>query len=389
MKIQKLNESLTEATHCVYFTQDGKEQIEFEGSEDECNNYINDIQAEQDDEFGDESPERFIKKLNEDTDFEDDDDEYGEDEEATKYVVRLDGDDVFESDNENDADSYYEDCLYDADYDTTLELIRVDGDDSEQLRCYDPSGDDADRGYDDYIENRFDDRYESLDEASYGGAYDIKDNQYFTREDIESAAEEVMNHILETFKQPFVLGGTWFEDGKFVINVQNEETGDEFESEVAVDMRKIKTPQHLKNVYAMELASELIKKIKEYDGINESLNEDATVIKEGPKEGPEFGLASLLNEAIQEELKTIDTYNSLALTARKEGYEDIAKMIDEINTEENKHVGQLQEALKSISPNAIAIEDGTAEGQEQMSNAVMVDDDLTDEELGITLFKLK
>ena len=60
------DEPLTEAaTHCVYFTQDGIEQIEFEGSEDECNQYIADIQAEQDAEFGNEAPERFIKKLNE------------------------------------------------------------------------------------------------------------------------------------------------------------------------------------------------------------------------------------------------------------------------------------------------------------------------------------
>ena len=181
------------ATHCVYFEQDGIEQIEFEGTEDECDRYISAIQAEQDDEFGDEAPERFVKRINEST-------------------------------------------------------------------------------------------------------------------------------------QP----------------------------------------------------------------IKESLNEDTdTVAVEGPKEGPEAGLSSLINEAIQDELKTIDIYNSLAITARSEGYKDIAKMIDEINTEENKHVGQLQEALKSISPNAIAIEDGTEEGQEQLSNAVMFDDDLSDDELGVALFKLR
>ena len=63
---KSLKEPLSElATHCVYFTQDGIEQIEFEGSEDECNQYIADIQAEQDDEFGNEAPERFIKRLHE------------------------------------------------------------------------------------------------------------------------------------------------------------------------------------------------------------------------------------------------------------------------------------------------------------------------------------
>ena len=51
------------ATHCVYFTQDGIDQIEFEGTEDECQDYI--TKQEADNEFGDEAPERFIKKINE------------------------------------------------------------------------------------------------------------------------------------------------------------------------------------------------------------------------------------------------------------------------------------------------------------------------------------
>ena len=124
--------------------------------------------------------------------------------------------------------------------------------------------------------------------------------------------------------------------------------------------------------------------------LDESITEDVDIaIEEGPKEGPEFGLSSLLNEAIQEELKTIDNYNSLAITARSEGYEEIAALIDEINTEENKHIGQLQEALKSLSPNALAIEDGEAEGQEQLSNMSIYDDDLSDDELGTALFKLR
>ena len=77
----------------------------------------------------------------------------------------------------------------------------------------------------------------------------------------------------------------------------------------------------------------------------------------GPKEGPESGLASLINSAIQDEFSTIQLYNDLAVTARSEGYEDIATVIDSINTDENTHVGQLQDLLKTISPNANAIDD--------------------------------
>lgn len=105
------------------------------------------------------------------------------------------------------------------------------------------------------------------------------------------------------------------------------------------------------------------------DALDESLFEDIEVeTKEGPVEGPEFGISSLVNEAIQDELKTVDKYNSLALNARSEGFEHIAQVIDEINTEENKHIGQLQEVLKTIAPNAEAIDVGEDEGKEQLES---------------------
>lgn len=89
---------------------------------------------------------------------------------------------------------------------------------------------------------------------------------------------------------------------------------------------------------------------------------------EGPEEGAEYGLSELLNTAIQHELETVNEYNVLALNARAEGYDDIASVIDEINTEENKHIGQLQELLKTISPNAQAIVAGEAEASDDLVN---------------------
>lgn len=104
--------------------------------------------------------------------------------------------------------------------------------------------------------------------------------------------------------------------------------------------------------------------------MNESLKEDLEVeVKPAPEMGPEFGLASMINNAIQDEWKTIDMYNSLSVTAIAEGYEDIASVIDDINTEESKHVGQLQAALKTISPNAEAINAGEQEGETQLGSA--------------------
>ena len=70
----------------------------------------------------------------------------------------------------------------------------------------------------------------------------------------------------------------------------------------------------------------------------------------------------------------IKKYNSLVATLRAEAvnnpnYSAFVKVIEEINNEENKHVGQLQELLKQISPNAESIKEGEAEGKAQLQFA--------------------
>ena len=117
------------------------------------------------------------------------------------------------------------------------------------------------------------------------------------------------------------------------------------------------------------------------DNFDESLQEDVTDVVtdtlSGPTEGPESGLSALLNEAVQDEFKTIQMYNDIAVSARAEGFEDIATVVDEINTEENKHVGQLQELLKTVSPNAKAIDTGEIEGQQQIGEVTdIVEEDI-------------
>ncbi len=402
-----------------------------------------------------------------------------------------------------------------------------------------------------------------LDEASYGGAYDIEDDQYFTRDDLNSFAEEVLNHVSETFDGKYDIGGVWFENGNVTTQIVDEE-GNEFQDTTHVDMRRIREPWHLKRMYAFPVATSIIaqitsflkdsgvitenvrgqgeysdkfydyldyledngdsenlsylvsqliryckeedlkdlwfdrmgkvatdngfgvksdvndenkqlkesvedeaataqryldveipdacrtlvdiipgvpenillsmnnrfrkfysileyyingygsknesltesdsttknvsvafdvtvpvkmsedaiehelrRKLKDTDleinsyveihTLNESLTEDVEVpTLTGPVEGAESGLAALLNEALQDELKTIQMYNDTAITARAEGFDDIASQIDEINTEENKHVGQLQELLKTVSPNAQAIDAGELEAGDDL-----------------------
>ena len=95
---------------------------------------------------------------------------------------------------------------------------------------------------------------------------------------------------------------------------------------------------------------------------------------EGPKDGSDTGVADMLISAINDEWSTIQRYNSMIATLRTEmsgnpAYEQFIAVIEEINNEENKHVGQLQEVLKQISPNANSIQDGEEEGAAQLNFA--------------------
>lgn len=95
---------------------------------------------------------------------------------------------------------------------------------------------------------------------------------------------------------------------------------------------------------------------------------------EGPKDGSDTGVADMLISAINDEWSTIQRYNSMIATLRTEmsgnpAYEQFIAVIEEINNEENKHVGQLQEVLKQISPNARSIQDGEEEGAAQLNFA--------------------
>ena len=377
-----------------------------------------------------------------------------------------------------------------------------------------------------------------LDEASYGGAFDIADDEYFTRDDIETASEKVLDHVNETFSEEYVLGGTWFENGNWIVNIQTQDGMEEYEVKVPVSMRRIRKPSDIEK-YVLEVASKLIAQIKEYNGLDEAfsgeysdkfyklakdfevdddvqglrvladdvirycpeedvkdcwydrgyqkrqqdeedriawlnsddeLDEDYNLVdgweyqpaghgsipeynkeysdrllgiiipptdeyvkyfaalydnsiadyiysdltrfdvddesalfdsmeaavkyldteaskalnnlnigvddlnedydgesEKGPDEGADAGIADLLSTAIIDEWEAIKEYNDLAINARAEGFDDVATIIDDINTEENIHVGQLQQALTTISPNANVINQGQQEARDQLS----------------------
>lgn len=93
---------------------------------------------------------------------------------------------------------------------------------------------------------------------------------------------------------------------------------------------------------------------------------------EGPKQGSDSGVTDLIITAINDEWEAIRAYNSVIQTLKYEAsnnpdYESFVAILNEINSEENKHVGQLQEILQKLSPNARYIDKGREEGRSQFN----------------------
>ena len=91
----------------------------------------------------------------------------------------------------------------------------------------------------------------------------------------------------------------------------------------------------------------------------------------GPAEGSDTGVAGELIALINDEWEAIQGYNNAiatlrAVIAENPIYEDAIKVLEEISAEENAHVGQLQEVLRQISPNAADIDKGKVEAKSQM-----------------------
>ena len=94
----------------------------------------------------------------------------------------------------------------------------------------------------------------------------------------------------------------------------------------------------------------------------------------------ENGIAAFLNRMIVGEWDTIRDYNDLIVNAQLQGMDGIVTVVRDIVNEENTHVGQLQQALSSLSPNVQLIADGEKEGAEQMAVPTAQEEFVTDED---------
>ena len=107
-----------------------------------------------------------------------------------------------------------------------------------------------------------------LKEASYGGAYDIEDDMYFTKEDLLEFTDELIDTLQD--KGIFVdLVDMYMTDGNRLVIAVEDEDGNEIDTDEFIDMRKIRRPKDIykyRNIFIKDILSQ-------YDELK-SFNED-------------------------------------------------------------------------------------------------------------------
>ena len=88
-----------------------------------------------------------------------------------------------------------------------------------------------------------------------------------------------------------------------------------------------------------------------------------------PAPGPEFGISTLLNNLIQANWDLNSSYNDLVVNAGTNNLPEIAEIAKEIAAEINNHIGKLQAALGTISPNVENISAGEEEVLQQVEQS--------------------
>lgn len=110
-------------------------------------------------------------------------------------------------------------------------------------------------------------RMESLKEASYGGAFDILDDEYFTRDDLNELSEYIEDELNSNIVgDKVVVESSYIDDQVLSLEISTQESGFLETFEKKIDMRRIKTPHDLTKVYG-RLAVEDLKDKLESDGV--------------------------------------------------------------------------------------------------------------------------
>ena len=108
-------------------------------------------------------------------------------------------------------------------------------------------------------------RNKTLNEASYGGAFDIEDDMFFTKEDIVDFGNELADQFSAWADSPCSLEDVYMTSPThLVIEVYDEGDMIYHTSEFDIDMRKIRTPKDLVKKYMDKAIRQLQDSYLEY-----------------------------------------------------------------------------------------------------------------------------
>lgn len=132
--------------------------------------------------------------------------------------------------------------------------------------------------------------------ASYGGAYDVLDDYYFTRDDLVDFGEEVVTQLENLDPGDYFVNDLDMLDPKTIhieVYCRNKETY--ADKNIIIDMRRIQKPSDL-NKYAYQVALDMYDEFSDYDEVNSS--SDYQIMKKSYKNSRKFksqGDAEYLN----------------------------------------------------------------------------------------------
>ena len=132
--------------------------------------------------------------------------------------------------------------------------------------------------------------------ASYGGAYDVLDDYYFTRDDLVDFGEEVVTQLENLEPGDYFVNDLDMLNPKTIhieVYCRNKETYSD--KNIVIDMRRIQKPSDL-NKYAYQVASDMYDEFSKYDEVNSS--SDYQIMKRSYKNSRKFrsqGDAEYLN----------------------------------------------------------------------------------------------
>lgn len=111
-----------------------------------------------------------------------------------------------------------------------------------------------------------------LKEASYGGAYDIEDDMYFTKEDLLEFTDELIDTLQD--KGIFVdLVDMYITDGNRLVIAVEDEDGNEIDTDEFIDMRKIRRPKDIYK-YRDIFIKDILSQYDELKSFNEDLDDE-------------------------------------------------------------------------------------------------------------------